>query len=476
MKDKAFNKVLNSFDVIVVAFGAMIGWGWVVSSGQWIQSGGVLGTIIGFIIGGLMIYFVGLTYAELTTALPLCGGEHVFSFMSFGSVGSFICTWALILSYMGVVCYEACSFPTILQYLFPNMLKGYLYTVQGFDVYASWVAVGSIMAFLIMIINIIGIKKSAVMQTVFTVAIAAVGIILLAGSVFSGSMDNVADQAFIGEGTGASFQNILGIAMMTPFFFFGFDVIPQAAEEINVPLKKLGRLMILSIVLAVVFYALVVFSIGLVMTQDDVKASLESTGLVTADAMSKAFGTKMMAKVLIIGGLCGIITSWNSFLIGGSRALYSMADSHMVPTVFSKLHPKFKTPVTALVLLGGLSVLAPFVGRMMLVWIVDAANFACCLAYCMVSISYLVIRKKYPNMKRPYKNKHYRIIGIIASLMSGTMMLMYILPGMGCTLVWQEWIIVAGWGLLGLGFFIWSKVKYGKKFGDLKVEYEEEKV
>lgn len=475
MRKKAFNKVLNSFDVIVVAFGAMIGWGWVVSSGQWIQSGGVLGTVIGFIIGGLMIYFVGLTYAELTTALPLCGGEHVFSFMAFGPVGSFICTWALILSYMGVVCYEACSFPTILQYLFPDMLKGYLYTVQGFDVYASWVAVGSIMSFLIMVINIIGIKKSAVMQTIFTVAIAAVGIILLAGSAFNGNMETVTEQAFVGETAGASFQNILAIAMMTPFFFFGFDVIPQAAEEINVPLKKLGRLMILSIVLAVVFYALVVFSIGLVMTRDEVQASLETTGLVTADAMAKAFGTKMMAKVLIIGGLCGIITSWNSFLIGGSRALYSMAHSKMVPGVFSKLHPKFKSPVTALLLLGGLSVFAPFIGRVMLVWIVDAANFACCLAYCMVSISFLRIRKKYPNMKRPYKNKHYKIIGIVASVMSGTMMMMYILPGMGCTLVWQEWVIVAGWGLLGLAFFIWSKVKYGKKFADLQVEYEEEK-
>ena len=55
-----FSKVLNVWDVLVVAFGAMIGWGWVVSSGSWIESGGVLGTIIGFIIGGLIIFFVGL--------------------------------------------------------------------------------------------------------------------------------------------------------------------------------------------------------------------------------------------------------------------------------------------------------------------------------------------------------------------------------------------------------------------------------
>ena len=94
----SFSKVLNTTDILVVAFGAMIGWGWVVSSGRWIQNAGAIGTVLGFIIGGVMIYFVGMTYAELTPAMPKVGGEHVFSYKAFGPTGSFICTWALILS------------------------------------------------------------------------------------------------------------------------------------------------------------------------------------------------------------------------------------------------------------------------------------------------------------------------------------------------------------------------------------------
>ena len=469
-----FSRVLNAADVLVIAFGAMIGWGWVVSSGQWIESGGVIGTMLGFVIGGIMIYFVGLAYAELTTSMPKCGGEHVFSFMAFGSIGSYICTWALILSYIGVVCYEACSFPTILQYIFPDLYSGYMYSIAGFDVYGSWVAIGAVMAVIIVVVNIIGTKKSAVMQTVFTIAIAAVGILLLAGSVFSGNISNIEEQAFQGDQTGGVIANVAKIAIMTPFFFFGFDVIPQAAEEIKVPMKKLGRLMILSIVLAVVFYTIVVLAIGLVMNSQQVSASLADTGLVTADAMQKAFGSSMMAKVLIIGGLCGIITSWNSFLIGGSRALFSMSKAYMVPHVFSKVHPRFKSPVYALLLLGGLSALAPFFGRAMLIWIVDAANFACCLAYCIVSISFMVIRKKYPNMKRPFKNKRYKIIGVIASVMSGGMMLMYVLPGTGCALVWQEWLIVGIWTLLGVGFFVWSRTKYKDKFATVEITVQNE--
>ena len=65
-KKSEFNKVLNAWDVLVIAFGAMIGWGWVVSTGGWIEKGGVLGAAIGFVIGGIMIFFVGMTYAELT--------------------------------------------------------------------------------------------------------------------------------------------------------------------------------------------------------------------------------------------------------------------------------------------------------------------------------------------------------------------------------------------------------------------------
>ena len=162
-KNKELDKVLNTSDVLVVAFGAMIGWGWVVSSGGWIQDAGVMGTMIAFLIGGIMIYFVGLAYAELTTAMPESGGAKVFSQRAFGTVGSFICTWAVILSYIGVVCFEACSLPTIIQYIFPGFLKGYLYTVAGFDIYFTWLIVAIAFSILITYINIRGVKTAAVL-------------------------------------------------------------------------------------------------------------------------------------------------------------------------------------------------------------------------------------------------------------------------------------------------------------------------
>lgn len=467
-RESEFSKVLNTGDVLVVAFGAMIGWGWVVSSGQWIISGGVLGTVLGFIIGGIMIYFVGLCYAELTTAMPKCGGEHVFSYKAFGSIGAYICTWSIILSYIGVVCYEAVSFPTILQYVFPKIARGYLYSVGGFDIYFTWLLIAIGMALLILFLNIIGMKKAARFQKILTCVIAAVGIALVAGAAYSGNVNNLQNQLLVGDTNGEIIQNIAKVAIMTPFFLFGFDVIPQAAEEINVPLKKLGKMMILSIIMAVSFYVLVVLAVGYVMNAEQIKTSmLSATGLVTADAMGIAFNTTNMAKVLIIGGLCGIVTSWNSFLIGGSRALYSMSVSYMLPRKFAVLHKKYNTPVNSLLLIGALSVISPFFGRSMLVWIVDAGNFACCFAYCIVSLSFIVLRRKEADMRRPYKVKHYKFVGIIAVIMSGTMSAMYIIPETNCTLVWQEWVIVGGWILLGIIMAYISKKKYGDKFANL---------
>ena len=240
-------------------------------------------------------------------------------------MGSFVCTLAIILGYVGVVCFEACAFPTIITYIYPEFLKGYLYTVAGFDIYASWLAVAVGIALIMTFINVLGVKTAAVLQTILTCIIGGVGILLMAASAFNGNISNLSGQLFVGDSTGSMIKTVLSVAVVTPFYFIGFDVIPQAAEEINVPLKKIGKIMILSVVLAVTFYALVILSVGYILNPAEITSSANGSGLVTADAMAKAFHSSVMAKVVIIGGMCGIVTSWNSFLMGGSRAMYSMA-------------------------------------------------------------------------------------------------------------------------------------------------------
>src|SRR5699024_3808980 len=96
--------------------------------------------------------------------------------------------------------------------------------------------------------------------------------------------------------------------------------------------------------------------------------------------------------------------------------------------------------------------------------------------YCMVALSFIILRSKEPDLKRPYKVKHYKLVGTLAVLMSGFMVAMYIIPNSGCSLVPQEWVMVGGWSLLGVVFFIICKVKYKEKFATLVDIVDEDEI
>ena len=135
----SFIRVIKRREVLALAFGAIIGWSWVVLTGVWIQGAGSLGAVVGFLIGGLAIVLVGFTYAELASAMPEVGGEHVYSYRALGRSASFVCTWAILLGYVSVVAFEAVALPTVAEYLVPGFSRGYLWTVAGWEVEATWV-------------------------------------------------------------------------------------------------------------------------------------------------------------------------------------------------------------------------------------------------------------------------------------------------------------------------------------------------
>ncbi|MFC4766206.1 APC family permease [Effusibacillus consociatus] len=359
-----FVKVLGRLDVLVLAFGAMIGWGWVVLANGWVQSAGVLGSLIAFVIGAIMVLFVGLTYAELTSAMPETGGEHVYTHRAMGLRWSFIASWAIALGYISVVAFEAVALPTVLEYLVPNYKVGHMWTVAGWDVHASWVAVGMLGAFFITWLNYVGVKTAAVFQLICTVVLGLAGVLLITGSLVTSGTPSPAPLLVDG------WSGIFAVMVMIPFLFVGFDVIPQAAEEINIPHKQIGNILILSVILAALFYIGVTYGVGHSLGAEELK----NTKLASVDAMAAVFGSPLAAKILILGGIGGILTSWNAFMIGGSRILYAMADSNMIPKWVAVMHPKYKTPSNAILFIGVLSILAPLFGRKMLVWLVDAGG------------------------------------------------------------------------------------------------------
>jgi amino acid transporter len=443
MADGQFNRVIRSREVLALAFGAMIGWSWVALTGNWIEGAGSVGAMLAFLTGGVAVIFVGFTYAELASAMPQAGGEHVYSHRALGSVASFICTWAIILGYVSVVAFEAVALPTVADYLLPGFNRGYLWTVAGWDVHLSWVLTGVAAAIVMTLINVIGIRTAARVQLLVTIVVLISGALLISGAAINGSAGNMAPLFDNGS------KGLLGVLVMVPFMFVGFDVIPQSAEEIDLPFSAIGRLLMIAIVIAVFWYGLVIWAVSMSIDEGARAAS----GLLTADAGNALFGGSWAGRFLVIGGIGGILTSWNAFLIGGSRALYALSKAGQLPAAFASLHPRFNTPHRAVLLIGACSILAPLFGRQALVWLVDAGGFGIVIAYAFVALSFLVLRHREPDMPRPYAVKYWRSTAYVALGLSLGFVALY-LPWSPAALVWPyEWAIVGGWSLLG-GFLL----------------------
>lgn len=449
MSEQKLVKTFSTKDVLALAFGTMIGWGWIMLSGKWAADAGMLGAIGAYVIGALLCVFVGMAYAELTPSIPCTGGSVVFSYKAMGYWPAVIAGLATSFAYLGVAAWEGPAFATAVDYVvrIPNI--GYLWTIQDYDIYASWAAVAIVASVIITVVNYKGAKSAAVFQTIATVGLVAVGLIFLCGGVVNGSIENT-------KPIFTDFKGFSAVLLMVPAMFVGFDVIPQSAGEMNVPLKKIPGLLILSICAAALWYMLMIFATGM-SAPIDIRSN--EAGIPVADSMAFAFGSPIWGKVCIVGAICGILTSWNGFLYGGARCIYSLANAKMLPAFLGKIHPKHNTPYNAVILCGILSTFSCLLGKGALEWFVNASSFGVVIMYTMVALSFIFLRKRAPNMVRPYKVKHTVLVGGGAVFVAIFFAYMY-LPMGPSPLKLIEWVFVLGWFIVGGILAVWAKKKY----------------
>nr|WP_315025039.1 APC family permease [uncultured Aminipila sp.] len=441
-------KAFSTKDVLALAFGTMIGWGWIMLSGQWAASAGMLGAISAYVVGAILCIFVGMAYAELTPAIPCTGGSVVFSYKAMGYWPAVIAGLATAFAYLGVAAWEGPAFATAIDYITPIPKIGFLWTIKGFDVYASWALVAIVASVIISYVNYRGAKQAAVFQTIATLGLIAVGALFVFGGLTKGDVSY----------TKPFFTNVKGfssVLLMVPAMFVGFDVIPQSAGEMNVPLKKIPRLLILSICAAALWYMLMIFSTCM---SAPVGVRLNGT-IPVADAMAYAYGSPIWGKICIVGALCGILTSWNGFLYGGARVIYSLANAKMLPAFLGKIHPKYGTPSNAVLLCAVLSTFSCLLGKSALSWFVNASSFGVVVMYGMVVLAFIFLRKNAPNLERPYKVAYPKFIGFMGVLVAVFFFWLYTPLGPS-PLVGIEWMLVIVWFILGMACAIYAKGKY----------------
>ncbi len=444
--DVTLKSVLGRGDVFALAFGAIIGWGWVVLSGPMTSQAGTLGSILALLTGAVMVGFVGLAYAELASMLPRAGGSLVFTFRALGRGPAWVCGWFLVLAYAGVCAFEAVALPTVLSYLIPAVNAEPLYTIASAPVTLPWVIAGVAGSMAVGWLNWRGAKSSSILQNVGTALLLVIGFALFATAGVSGDTDNL-------EPLITNVPGLLQVVIVTPFLFVGFDIIPQASEEIRIPSRDTGRIILLSIALAVVWYTLVQYSVGVGLSPAERRSSV----LPAADAAAALMDHPAAARILVFGGLLGIITSWNAFFLGATRLLFAMGRGGMLPPVFAGLSPRCGTPTMAIVLVTVCSSLAPLLGRQALVWIANAASFATVVAYAAVAMSFYALRRREPGLPRPYRVPAGAVVAPTAVVVTILFLFLY-LPPSPSALTWPyEWGIVGAWTAFGALVFGWAR-------------------
>ena len=451
----ALKKEIGLMGFFCLAFGSMIGVGWVTALGGWLEQAGPLGATLAFLVGGIFMMLIGLCYAEVTSMLPLAGGEVAYAYKSYGTSKAFIVGWFLAFGYLSVSAFEAISIGKVLSYIFPAIDRWPLYQMGGDTVYGTHLILAFIFTGLITCINYRGVGSSANFQTLLTFGIILVFFVFIIAGFSGGSLQHW-QPVFAKTDFPGILGGILIVLVTVPFWFVGFDTIPQSAEEAReaVHPKKLGILIIVAIVAATTFYVLLILSAAMATPwQKIIHAELP-----TAEAFEQAFHAPWLVNLVLVAALIGLLTSWNGFFLACSRVLFALGRGKIISGKFGETHPEHGTPTYAILFCGILTFLSAFLGRNALIAFVDVGSFCMVIAFLGVSLSLIKLRKNYPHMHRPYRIAGGMKVGYASAGVTVLIMLAMLIPKSPAALVWPvEWLLLGFIALSGLIFWLSSQ-------------------
>jgi len=445
-------KELKLRQLFTLSLGTIIGVGWITVLGSWLTEAGSLGAVVAFLGGGLLMALIGLCYAEVASMYPVSGGEVAYAYEIFGVKTSFAAGWFLVLSYVSTVGFEAVSMGWILSALAPELQGPVLYRMLGENVYLGSLLFGLGGMAIITLVNYRGAKSTATFQDVMTYGLVAISLIFITAGMFGGDRANL-EPLFVERSGGWAWSGILAVLATTPFWFSGFDVIPQAMGEKaeGTALSLMGRVVVLGLVAAAVFYILVILAASMSMP----RADLLAMDLPAAGAFEAAFDSPLLGKVVLFAGLLGIITTWNATFFAGTRLIFALGRGRIIPPAYGAVHSIYRSPTRAVLFVGVAGSLMAFLGRNAVIPMVNAASASMAMVFFLVCVGVFRLRRTHPRVARPYRVPGGRVIPILAALASLVITLLALYePFLSAEgRMPTEWSFFIVWSLLGAIFW-----------------------
>ena len=397
---------------------------------------------ISFVLVAIACGFAAICYAELASMIPIAGSAYTYSYATLGEIFAWIIGWDLILEYafsnMSVAVGFSAYFNDILDNLFgfhlPKELSQPIFE-EGQRT-GAWFNPAFIVLLLLSAILVRGVRESA--KTNNTMVVIKVVAILFfvfgaAKAVNTGNWHPFLPNGFSGVLTGGA---------IVFFTYIGFDSVSTAAEECRQPQRDMPIGIFATLAICAVLYG----SVALVLTGIAHWDTLNNDAPV-ANAL-KAIGMNRLRLIVTAGALVGMVSSLLVFQYGQARVWFAMSRDRLLPDVFSRVHPKYKTPYVS-TWVAGFVVGIP-AGVFDISWFADLSNIGTLFAFILVSAGVIVLRKKQPERKRGFRVPWVPLLPGISIFCCLVLML---------SLPLETWIRFFVWLVIGLFIYF----LYGQK-------------
>ncbi len=444
---------LTPFNAWAFALGTAVGWGsLVVTANSYLGQAGPMGSVLGIVLGTLIMLVIGRSYTYMMQIFPDAGGAYTYSREVFGYDHGFLTGWFLTLTYLAVLWANATSIPLFTRYFLGGVLQiGKMYTIFGYDVFfgETVVTIAVILgtALLCMHNHRLTTGLMTGLVCVFCVGIAAVFAAAMLGLKIPLEPRFIPDESALGQ--------IVKIAVITPWAFIGFESISHRAEEFSFPDRKIFRVMLAALIITGLLYAFVTllsvtayparYGSWLEYIRD--RGNLSGIEAIPAFYAAHHYLGDGGVWLLMASLMALILTS----LIGNttclSRLFYAQGMDGILPKKISELNDQ-GVPANAMKLIAAVSVVVPFVGRTAIGWIVDVTTIGATLIYGFVSAATF----KTARDRKDRTEKWTGLVGLGLMIAFGLYILLPNLVSYG-SMERETYFLFVVWSVLGFLYF-----------------------
>jgi amino acid transporter len=422
-------------DYFALAFGTMVGVGWLVLMDDWLGRGGPLGAMLGFLLGGILLLPVGYVYGQWVKRLPDAAGEAAYTAQVFPPIVSYFTGWMMLLAYFIVCPWEAVAVGKLAAYVFPSLNSHELYRVAGQPVFLPRLVLGIVLTLFLAALNYRGIRLSASFQNWTTTAVLLVFVALMGISATHGSAAN-----FRPAFRATPFVSILLTLQIVPYFMTGFESVPKVAEESHKEFRSTGffRAIVMALVVGTGFYVLAVGAVAYVSPWQ----GLLGKRFATAIAFEQALGARWPVRLILVMAMFGLFQCFNGNFVASSRMLFAFGRRRTIHPSFGAVHAEFLTPSVAVLGITTGTLVGLLLGDALLVPVTEVGSMASALGWLAACVSFWMVERR-------LAMRMVTGLGILVSLMLFLMKVLPVFPGHFSP---AEWIAFGIW--VGLGFLL----------------------